>query len=726
MPTTTLMPSPRQRFVDNNGWPLVSGMVFTFEAGTSKPLATFQDPAGLIPHKNPIRLDSRGEATIYWSGNYKVDVRSAAGVQVRGYPVDNFNTDPGGLWNSISGLITNLAKSTGAAMLGFIQSGAGAVKQTVQDVLRERVSITNFGGVGDGLVDNSAAALLAEARTDYVYLPDGQFLIAPTTILTKRYYGPGRLVFGGLGAVSFAGGGLNDLSLSGAFLQSRPLQIVVKVNTTGTPDTIAYSLNGGVTFYDTVDVFDPVTDQVTPQPIKITAGPIDLQGTGVKLQFGATTGHSTASRWAFTLAPHPHVAETQSGVVTKGNAPIMGVNGVNDANTFMGAGALGNLNNAGNQLTAIGYQTLFSNTTGYANTAIGISALWSNTSGFNNTAVGADALHGVTTGYNNVGVGIYSGRDITTGRGNVGLGADSNRYQTTGSSNTAVGDQALYHNKIGEQNVAIGTYALRSGSESLSNGSSVSYSTAAGVRALTFCRANYNTAFGHEAAYNVTSGPYNTMVGAASGLRTTSGGYNVFVGYNAGAHASQSPTAQNCVVLGDSAYTTGDNGIAIGSAVVADANQIVIGNSSHYGIFHYGGLRPQLDGMQTIGSGGARYSVVYAATGSINTSDEREKQQVRDIEAAALRAWGKVKFRQFKFNDAVAIKGDGARWHFGVIAQKVKEAFESEGLDAFAYGLLCYDEWPQNGDNPAGNRYGVRYEEALALECAYLRSKLQT
>ncbi|GLO44142.1 hypothetical protein PPUN109347_07040 [Pseudomonas putida] len=25
---------------------------------------------------------------------------------------------------------------------------------------------------------------------------------------------------------------------------------------------------------------------------------------------------------------------------------------------------------------------------------------------------------------------------------------------------------------------------------------------------------------------------------------------------------------------------------------------------------------------------------------------------------------------------------------------------------------------------PAGNRFGIRYEEALALECAYLRSKL--
>ena len=129
-------------------------------------------------------------------------------------------------------------------------------------------------------------------------------------------------------------------------------------------------------------------------------------------------------------------------------------------------------------------------------------------------------------------------------------------------------------------------------------------------------------------------------------------------------------------------------------------------------------------------------------SGTINTSDLREKELRQDgIEDAVLRAWGKVNYSQSKFKDAIQKKGDGARWHFGLVAQQVKEAFESEGLDAFAYGLLCYDEWQDEfemiGDGegnfikgekiikPAGNRYGIRYEEALALECAYLRSKVK-
>lgn len=145
---------------------------------------------------------------------------------------------------------------------------------------------------------------------------------------------------------------------------------------------------------------------------------------------------------------------------------------------------------------------------------------------------------------------------------------------------------------------------------------------------------------------------------------------------------------------------------------------------------------PTADNTKSFGIGSNRWSVIYAGTGAINTSDEREKQQIRLIDAAALRAWAKVEYCQFKFNDAVAVKGDGARWHFGVIAQRVKEAFESERLDAFAYGVLCFDKWDAadavldakgqivTPAREAGERYGIRYEEALVLECAYLRSRL--
>jgi len=142
-----------------------------------------------------------------------------------------------------------------------------------------------------------------------------------------------------------------------------------------------------------------------------------------------------------------------------------------------------------------------------------------------------------------------------------------------------------------------------------------------------------------------------------------------------------------------------------------------------------GSFRPGADNSQTNGSSAARWSVVYAGTAAINTSDAREKTEIVEVSEAESRVARKLKgmVRRFKFNDAVAEKGEGARFHIGLIAQEVKEAFEEEGLDANRYALLCYDEWDSEEDQfdndgnitvhgrPAGNRYGIRYEELIAF-----------
>lgn len=116
---------------------------------------------------------------------------------------------------------------------------------------------------------------------------------------------------------------------------------------------------------------------------------------------------------------------------------------------------------------------------------------------------------------------------------------------------------------------------------------------------------------------------------------------------------------------------------------------------------------------------------MYAGTSTISTSDERQKASITDVNETLMRAWGKVGFKVFQFKDAFEKKGDDARLHVGVIAQEVMEAFASEGLDASRYGLFCYDAWDADEEhNTAGDVYGIRYEEALALECAYQRWRL--
>ena len=119
--------------------------------------------------------------------------------------------------------------------------------------------------------------------------------------------------------------------------------------------------------------------------------------------------------------------------------------------------------------------------------------------------------------------------------------------------------------------------------------------------------------------------------------------------------------------------------------------------------------RPTVDNGLALGTSGRRYTNVYAVNGTINTSDEREKRDIKAIDDAVLDAWERVNFSQFRFK-----KGD--RIHIGVIAQRVEEAFKSEGLDAHDYGLFCEDT-----DEDGEVRYGIRYSEALALECALQR-----
>ena len=162
-------------------------------------------------------------------------------------------------------------------------------------------------------------------------------------------------------------------------------------------------------------------------------------------------------------------------------------------------------------------------------------------------------------------------------------------------------------------------------------------------------------------------------------------------------------------------------------------------------------VEPASDNQYSLGTAPLKWSEVWAGNGAIQTSDERLKQQIEPIPQAWLDAWGDVDYVRFKFNDAVEKKGSGARWHVGLIAQRVKEAFEARGIDPFAIGILCYDKWDdveveeqatdENGNfvvdaetgevvtqkklvRVAGDQYALRYEQALALECAYLRSKL--
>ena len=107
-----------------------------------------------------------------------------------------------------------------------------------------------------------------------------------------------------------------------------------------------------------------------------------------------------------------------------------------------------------------------------------------------------------------------------------------------------------------------------------------------------------------------------------------------------------------------------------------------------------GNIEAGVDNTQSLGTSTQRWSTVFAGTGTINTSDAREKTAPLPIDDAVLDAWGDVSLVTFKWLNAIQEKGEkNARWHYGVIAQQVRDAFNAHNLDGTAYGLLCYDEW---------------------------------
>ena len=173
---TTLTPTPKQQFLDANGNPLSGGKVYAYAAGTTTPLVTYTDESGTTPNTNPVILDSRGEAGI-WLGvaSYKLKLTTATDVEI--WTVDNIVSA------SVQAL-ADLSESGGSALVGFLQSGTGAVATTVQAKLREMVSVKDFGAVGDDSDETTKLAnALAAATGNTLWFEPGKIYRATASLV---------------------------------------------------------------------------------------------------------------------------------------------------------------------------------------------------------------------------------------------------------------------------------------------------------------------------------------------------------------------------------------------------------------------------------------------------------------------------------------------------------------------------------------------------------------
>jgi hypothetical protein len=166
------------------------------------------------------------------------------------------------------------------------------------------------------------------------------------------------------------------------------------------------------------------------------------------------------------------------------------------------------------------------------------------------------------------------------------------------------------------------------------------------------------------------------------------------------------------------------DGLTVGSIGVINTNNLTIGGSvsNHSGLqFGTAVITPMKAGAESdaaidIGFSNSRFKDIYATNGTIQTSDRNEKQDIEALTDAETRVAVAAKglLRKFRWQSAVASKGDDARIHFGIIAQDLQDAFTAEGLDAGDYAMFISSTWTDD-DGVEQTRLGVRYSELLAF-----------
>jgi hypothetical protein len=120
-----------------------------------------------------------------------------------------------------------------------------------------------------------------------------------------------------------------------------------------------------------------------------------------------------------------------------------------------------------------------------------------------------------------------------------------------------------------------------------------------------------------------------------------------------------------------------------------------------------GNLAPSKDNTYSLGQSNSsgRWTVVYATTSTINTSDENKKNSIQLLEESYDTFFNQIQPVKYKFND-----GTSNRYHTGFISQKIKSALDNSGLTHLDFA--GYVDCSKDG---VGDGYGLRYSEFIAL-----------
>lgn len=140
-------------------------------------------------------------------------------------------------------------------------------------------------------------------------------------------------------------------------------------------------------------------------------------------------------------------------------------------------------------------------------------------------------------------------------------------------------------------------------------------------------------------------------------------------------------------------------------------------------------FKPTVSGLVMCGVAGNAWAGGATVVAFTVTSDRRAKQDETPLDVRELAVAVKLKalFKKFRLKQEVKREGESAKWHIGVIAQDVCAAFQSEGLEWESYKIVEHTSWeasPAQTDKDgqiispareAGDLYSVNYEQLLAF-----------
>ena len=153
------------QFFDNNGNPLSGGKIYTYEAGTTTPLATYTSSTGNTAHTNPIILDSggrvpSGEIWLNYANLYKFVLNTSADVTIATYDNVGGSFNTGSIIANFTGNGTNTTFTLASA-----PAGENATNVYINGVYQQK---NTYGVAGAVLTFSQAPPVTSSIEVNYV------------------------------------------------------------------------------------------------------------------------------------------------------------------------------------------------------------------------------------------------------------------------------------------------------------------------------------------------------------------------------------------------------------------------------------------------------------------------------------------------------------------------------------------------------------------------------